>query len=80
MYISFLLLLLVHYMNRKIETPLPCLQALPCYLYDVQRVECCVAIALYWKNLELIKGPHLLVLVCSVVEITGENSSTTEEE
>ena len=80
MYVSFLLLLLVHYMNRKMETPLPCLQALTCYLYDVQRVENCMAITVYWKNLELIKGPHLLVLVCLVVEITGENSFTNKEE
>lgn len=67
-------------MNRKMETPLLCLQALPCYLYDVQRVESCIAITAYWKNLELIKGPHLLVLVYSVVEIARENSSTSEEE
>lgn len=50
--------------------PLPCLQALPCYLYDGQRAKRCVANIAYWKNLEIIKGPHLLLLVCSLMEMT----------
>lgn len=66
--------------NRKVEMPLPCLQALPCYLYDGQRAKRCVANIAYWKNLEIIKGPHLLLLVCSLVEMTWENSSASTEQ
>lgn len=67
-------------MNRKTETALPCLQAMPCYLYDGQSAKNCIANTAYWKNLELIKGPHLLALICSPVEITWKNSSTSKEQ